>query len=118
MEEDIFEKWGKSYLDFKEKLMLTAKKEVIDDIPHSWLDSIFEKFLKKTNFTPEDVEAMFTMAKEKLRERHLSPSNEGAGNSRTNQSACKNCGHIHHKDRCEVEGCGCRFYNQDKEFSM
>ena len=60
--------------DLVKETMEESKKEVIDNIPHSWLDSLFKDFLGKDKFTPKDIENMFVLLKKRLKQRHLSTS--------------------------------------------
>ena len=49
------------------------KKSVIDDIPTNWLDSLFDKYLKRNQdvFDCKDVEEMFLNLKKKLEKKYL-----------------------------------------------
>ena len=63
----------KRFLDeYREEVIEVTKKEVIEDIPHSWLDSLFEDYLSKKDLTHRDIENLFLALKRRLKQRHLS----------------------------------------------
>jgi len=69
---------NKSLVNAIDSIKKEAKKEVISEIPTSWLDSLFDKYLKRKQniFDCNDIENMFMELKKRLEEHHLSTSNK------------------------------------------
>ena len=58
---------------YEKEIGQKAKQEVINDIPDTWLDPLFNRALGKLSFTPKEVEDLFSALGKRLEEKHLHP---------------------------------------------